>query len=338
LAQAAPLRCGVHRAGRLVMSLFDRLDTNHDGVLTRAEFAGAGLTAGHPAPLPSFPLSPSATVPAAPARYLPTEPLQVAQHYPAGVATSYVGSHHAAVPAPLPQHPPAVFAQHAPQVIHTAVAPPVVVQHHVAPPAAMTSMTPHPVGATTAAAHSPSRLSAATPVPVQVTSAVPGHATPTAPLGAALPQRAVGHVERSVSLATTAVAPSAHLAAMPAGTSSLALRGPTRAPLQPRLDSLGPNERVVGERPISREELASTGNLVEGPASEAIGVGTGRRPLAGASAALHGPGHLTTTSSSYAPPLSGSSALFDRLDRNHDGILTRAEFNQGLGGAPVAII
>jgi len=140
-----------------------------------------------------------------------------------------------------------------------------------------------------------------------------------------------------------------------------------------KLDVMGPNERVVGERPISREELASTGNLVEGPSFEGAGFGGGgggMRPIDGrplySSASIsggvgggsgpgygNGPGYGSSgpgygSGSPYGgsyrsqrdpmlPSFSGAGSAFDRFDRNHDGIITREEYAQGMGAAPVAI-
>lgn len=171
-------------------------------------------------------------------------------------------------------------------------------------------------------------------------------------------------------------------------------------------------QRVVGERPISREELFSTGNLVEGPemappapaprplttsygsapAMSTPPVGYASRvaqtssvmPIASASqqplrtcygdaASLNvrsAPGQFVSQSDfrhkinqlqegrgvshagrsqggSYAPAAyeptatyAAASSAFDRIDQNHDGVISRSEFNQAMGrpGGPVAVI
>jgi len=114
------------------------------------------------------------------------------------------------------------------------------------------------------------------------------------------------------------------------------------------MDTVGPNDRVVGERPISREELASTGNLIEGETPGARQLLNApwapTYPLSAYGGAGEGAGYGGLSSApayqpvrSYGVPVSGSRALFDVLDRNHDGVLTRDEYMQGLSHAPVAI-
>merc|ERR1712176_1019295 len=99
--------------------------------------------------------------------------------------------------------------------------------------------------------------------------------------------------------------------------------------MPPRLERREPGERIVGERPISREELASTGNLIEGPPLE----DRQHRP-----AAILGSISSGAVAVRQPVPNIPSASLFDRLDQNHDGVITREEFSRGtcLGAGPVA--
>lgn len=155
------------------------------------------------------------------------------------------------------------------------------------------------------------------------------------------------------------------------------------------------DHRVMSERHITREELESSGNLLEGPSLPPIGDSVEAvhqvRSRIPAPAAITAPAATTVA---YEPlntvygeppraamarvaapsvthvssavqnsprvhrvqvapavstvPAATTSAVFDSIDRNHDGVISRAEFNQAManvastsvrsGRMPVAII
>lgn len=255
------------------MSLFDRFDANHDGVISRSEFVQGtqgmcGRSVGSALParsLPHFPL-----------------PHDVISH--GQVPRMVQGTLSSSVPASLPHgylaESPAVQCGREPMV--------------------------------QAASHRYSPC---------ITSGV-SHVCA---------QPAVRHAEVLPSFAPASCSTGLRHSLVSTGaTSDLTLsrtRGlASRAP--PRLDRPGPGERIVGERPISREELASTGNLIEKPPVES---GPQRQ------GAILG---MSSGAIVSQPVHTASASLFDRLDQNRDGVISREEFNGGtyLGASPVAII
>lgn len=196
--------------------------------------------------------------------------------------------------------------------------------------------------------------------PIHYPESIPG--VPTlprrpVPLGAPLPIGRSGvpihaaspaTLEGSMHAALASPTPSAWAAerslhtSVPSAATSIGAAVPSRSP--PKLHAPAPGERVVGERPISREELASTGNLVEGPAINAMS----NARVTPAPKATYATPASGSGMPAFAYPLSSMAAatsLFDRLDRNHDGVTSRSEFYQtrqpyeaGFAGGPIAII
>lgn len=310
------------------MSYFDRLDTNHDGILTRAEFNqavhGAGFpqtsTLGASRALPHFPLpqdapgahswqpAPAASSPAPSYSYTVSSP-SVVQHNLQEPVTMGSTLHQYSAHAGMGATYAGMGTTYAGMGTHSGMGATYVGGASPAAARVQPAMTRHaevlPGGASAAGAYS--TLHAPAPWPA-------GHCTsPLAP-----------------TLVPTVPAPSGLIGAAPAGSALVSGGSMVRhssgitASRQPRLDRPGPGERVVGERPISREELASTGNLIEGPTT-----GTRGREAS----TLH------TTYGTTGSQLAQSTSMFDRFDRNHDGVISREEFNQAtrLGG-PVTII
>lgn len=285
------------------MSVFDRFDANHDGYISRAEFSQALHDTGK---------SQSSYTSALPSRTLPHFPLSQS----AGASLPQVRQ--AAAPgAPLPR-------SYTVGVGSPGVSPPSG-RHTLQEPVVHASSLPQHGSLSGAAISSHS-------VPIQAHSAgISAHYATIQPAvhhAEVIPSvPAAGGMSRtSHSLASSAVvSPYGHSSLSTAITPLTApFGGGLASRLPPRLDRLGPGERVAAERPISREELASTGNLIEGPA-----LGAQARPamsLANPYGTLASPGP--------------SATMFDRLDQNHDGVISRDEFFQGtrLGAAPVAII
>lgn len=303
------------------MSLFDRLDVNRDGVISRAEFNQALHGAS------AFPASGMVTT--APARTLPQFPL------PRDSLAAYQANQSLQPGVPLP------YAAAAQRPLHSSYAQAPAVHYASEPVVHQVAPLQQAVYAPPAVYHHQAE--------VLPTYAPAGLSTERHALYSSVPvSPARSHfggqpLSRSVSSAVPTLGP-------PLRSEALVSRA---APS--RLDLPGGfHDRIVGERPISREELASTGNLIEGPPLEAWQQEQPITYLAAERPTTYLAAERPTTYLSAAPVARSSAAvvlaaepvqaapssLFDRLDANHDGIITREEFNQGthLGAGPVAII
>lgn len=232
------------------MSMFDVIDRNHDGVITRSEFQQAmmGRRGGPPAAMgPPVGLPPAVMGP-------PMGLPPVAMGPPMRPQSAFVG----------PVSGPAIASDPRAIGIQTGYA--------------SAFSTPTAVVAPTAVAAPPPVV--ATPVMAQQTLVAPPVMVPPVQQVVAQPvqQQVIAQpvvqkvVAQPVQQQVVAVQAQPVVTAAPVVERAIRVERPAQVQAVPAIQKQQmkvSGERVVGERPITREELASTGNLVEGPAQRA---------------------------------------------------------------------